>query len=99
MCNILVETIMKNYMKVTSVMMKNVNNMKHNLQIIPNGIWIDHLNNINKSNAGIQLTMYKEDHNNTPTNAPRNSSSQTKEKVKVPETKMVPLWAVQCADL
>ena len=38
MCNILVETIMKKYMKVTSVMMKNVNNTKHNLQIIPNCI-------------------------------------------------------------
>ena len=34
MLNILVETIMKNYMKITSVIMKNAKNKKHTLQVI-----------------------------------------------------------------
>ena len=36
--NMLVETIMTSCMKVTSVMMKNANNKKHTLQVIPNDI-------------------------------------------------------------
>ena len=38
MLNMLVETIMTSCMKVTSVMMKNANNKKHTLQVIPNDI-------------------------------------------------------------
>ena len=89
---------MKNYMKVTSVMMKNANKRKLTLQIMPNKIWIDHLNQVNK-NTSIQPTTHKEDHNNTHISAPRNNSLQTKEKVKIPETKMIPLQAVQSANL
>ena len=36
MLNMLVETIMRNCTKVTSVMMKNDNNKKQTLQVIPN---------------------------------------------------------------
>ena len=69
MLNILVETITRNYMKVTSVMMKNACNKKHTLQVNPYNIWIDHLNHINKNSKGTQPTTHKEDHNNTHTNA------------------------------
>ena len=36
MLNMLVETIIRNCNKVTSVMMKNDNNKKQTLQVIPN---------------------------------------------------------------
>ena len=90
MLNMLVETIIRSCMKVTSVMMTNANNKKHTLQVIPNDIWI-----INKNNAGIQPTTHREDHNNTHRNTPQNNSSHIKEQVKIPETKMVPLHTVQ----
>ena len=50
---------------------------------------MDHLNHVNKNNAGIKPTSYKEYHNHTHTKPPSNSSSHTKEKVKISETKMV----------
>ena len=98
-------------MKVASMMVKNANNKKHTLQVSPNDIWIGHLNHVNKNNAGIQITTHREGHNNIHTNAPRNNNSHTKEKVKVPQTEMVPLhtycsicesinhyWALNCPD-
>ena len=99
MLNMLVETIMRNCTKVTSVMMKKTKNKKHTLQVPPNDIWIGHLNHVNKNNAGIQPTTHREDYNNTHAKAPQNNSSHTKEKVKIPETKMVPLHAVQSVNL
>ena len=78
---------------------KNANNKKHTLQVIPNDIWIGHLNHVNISNAGIQPTTHREDHINTHINAPQNNSSNTKEKVKIPETMMVALHAVQSSNL
>ena len=94
MLNILVKTIIKKYMRMNSVMMKSPNNKKHTLKVIPNDIRIEHLTHINKKKAGIQSTTHNEDHNNTNTNLPQNNSSHTSEKLKIPETKIVPLNAV-----
>ena len=38
MLKIPVEIIMRNYMEMTSLMMKNANNKKHTLKVIPNDI-------------------------------------------------------------
>ena len=79
--------------------MKNANNKKHTLQVIHHNIWINNLNHVYKNNTDIQPTTHREDHINIHTNTPQNNSSYTKEKVKIPETKMVPLHAVQYANL
>ena len=70
-----------------------------NLTSYPQWFWIGHLNDVNKNNAGIQPTTHIEDHTSTQTKAPQNNSSHTKEKVKLPETRMVPLHAVQSLNL
>ena len=44
-------------------------------------------------------TIHREGHNNAHTNAPQNNSSHTKGKVKIPETKLIPLHAVQSVNL
>ena len=77
MFHILVKSIMKKYKKVNSVTMKNPNNKKQILKVIPDDIWINHFTQVNKNNAGTQPTTHKEDRNNIHTNLSRNNSLQT----------------------
>lgn len=58
-------------------MMKNPNNKKQILKVIPNDIWINHFTQVNKNNAVTQPTTNKEDRNNIHTNLSRNNSFQT----------------------
>ena len=61
MLNILVKSIMRNYMKVTLMMMRNTNNKKRTLQVISYNIWIDHFNHKNTENsADIQAKQVKQ---------------------------------------
>lgn len=77
MFHILVKSIMKKYKKVNWVMMKNPNNKKQILKVIPNDIWINHFTQVNKNNAVTQPTTNKEDRNNIHTNLSRNNSLET----------------------